>query len=186
MGKGVLIIMENLTIGPNWNVYLRYWYKNLNINSSKLNRQGVESDQMRLVEISRKNQLSEEERQKMLSNGFNEKYIVQDYSTPFEAIPLNGLKEMVLNWAYLLLVCVLLRFDLGKWIANMVAEGLTLRARSIRKRKVMELEKLSVKKRMEFSECPFVGSISTTSVDPALREVEKLFDLSKEKRSLIV
>lgn len=170
-----MTVFKDILVGSNFHVYYRYWYKQLNINSSRLNRQGTEDDQIRLIEISRKNQLSEDEKQKMLSNGFNDKYIVQNYSTRFEEVPLKGLKERLLYWGYLFVVGVLLRFDFGKRVAKSIIESATRRTRSIRKQKVIELEKISDQRR-GFAECPFAGSISTTSLNRALYEVEEFMD----------
>lgn len=174
MSEGVLTVFKDILVGSNCNVYLRYWYKTLNVNSYKLNRERYEDDQMRLFEITKKNQLTEREREEMLKNGFSDKYIVSDYSVPFEELKLNGFKEWALYRGYLVVVGFLLKFDFGRSWTRQIIRSAMQRTNTIRKEKMVELEKLAIK-RMEFAECPFTGAISTRD-DPEFYEV---FDKSR-------
>ena len=169
MSEGVLTVFKDILVGSNCNVYLRYWYRLLNVNSRRLNRERYEGDQMRLFKIVKKNWLSDEERKEMLRNGFSAKYIVSDHNVPFEEFRLNGLKEWALYGAYRFVVGSVLRFDLGRNWTRTIIRNAMRRTNSIRSEKIGELEKLSVK-RMEFAECPFTGAIRTRD-DPVFYEV---------------
>ena len=57
-------------------IYIRYWYKILNVNCNELNNSLYEHDSIKLSKAPIKNQLSEEEKAIMLKNGYNNKYIV--------------------------------------------------------------------------------------------------------------
>ena len=59
-----------------FNVYMRYWYKILNVNCNKLNNSLYEHNSIKLSKAPIKNQLSDEEKSIMLKNGYNDKYIV--------------------------------------------------------------------------------------------------------------
>lgn len=168
MTEGVIAVFEDILVGANCNVYLKYWYKLLNVNASRLNREGYEGDQLKLFKISKKNQLTDEERQTMLKNGFNDKYIITDPNVPFEDFKLNGLKERVLYRCYLFVVNTVLRYDLGKSLSRKVLKNAIAKTRTTRKEKIMELEKRE-NPRMQF-ECPFIGGINARD-DPAVYEV---------------
>ena len=169
MTEGTITIFQDILIGSNCNVYLKYWYKVLNVNSYKLNRERYEGDQMKLFKVSKKNQLTDEERQTMLKNGYNDKYIVSDHSVPFEEFQLNGFKERMLYQFYLLVIDRLLRFDFGKSLSRKVLKNAIVKTRQTRKQKVKELEKQE-SARMQFGACPFTGGVSMRD-DPVVYEI---------------
>ena len=169
MTEGAISIFQDILIGSNCNVYLKYWYRVLNVNSYKLNRERYESDQIKLFKVSKKNELTDEERKTMLANGYNDKYIVSDYSVPFEEFQLNGLKERVLYRFYLFVVDGLLRFDIGKRVTKKVLKNAIVKTRQARKKIAKEIEKQE-NDRMQFRECPFAGGVSMRD-DPAVYEI---------------
>lgn len=169
MTEGTITIFQDILIGSNCNVYLKYWYKVLNVNSYKLNRERYEGDQLKLFKISKKNQITDEERQMMLKNGFNDKYIVSDPSVPFEEFRLNGFKERMLYRFYLIVVNTLLKFDFGKRLSRKVIKNAMADTRLKRKDKVKQMERQE-NDRMQFNECPFVGGINTRD-DPIVYEI---------------
>lgn len=171
MSQGVLFAFKDLLVGANCNVYLKYWYKVLNINSYKLNRIKYEHDEMQFFKISKKNWLTEDEKEEMLKNGYNDKYIVFDPKVPFEEFELNGFKERLLYKCYLFLVNTLLKYDFFKNVTRDFVRNAMIKTREIRKEKVNELEKIT-NKRYEFTECPFTGSIMTNDI-PDLYSVNK-------------
>ena len=154
MSEGILFTFKDILVGSNCNVYLRYWYKALNVNSYKLNRSTYEHNKMQFFEISSKNQLTDEEKKTMKDNGFNDKYIVSDYSIPFEEFKLNGLKENFFYWCYLILVNIVLKYDWGKNFTKGIIRNAILKTSKTKKNKIIELEK-NQSERFEFPECPF-------------------------------
>ena len=157
MTEGVLLTFKDILVGSNCNVYLRYWYKTLNVNSYKLNRSTYEHNTIQFFEISKKNQLTDEEKKAMLENGFNNKYIVSDYSVPFEEFKLNGFKERMLYKGYLILINTVLKYDWGKNFTKGIIKNAILDTRKSKKEKIMELDKIE-DERFEFAECPFTNT----------------------------
>ena len=172
MSECVLTVFKEILIGTNCNVYLKYWYSKLNVNSFKLNRSTYEHDKIEFFEITKKNQIADEEKAIMLKNGFNDKYIVTDYLLPFEDFKLNGFKERMLYRLYLILVNQVLKYDWGRKFTKNVIRNAMFKTRSIRKQKVAEFEKIQ-NKRFEFSECPFAGGIETKEYPDIYEEAKK-------------
>lgn len=170
MSEAIVTVFKDILIGSNCNVCLKYWYRVLNVNSYRLNREGYEGDQMKLFNISsNKNPLSDEEKAAMLKKGFNDKYRVSNYNVPFEELKLNGPIEWVLYLGFLFIVGCLLRFSIGRSLTRTIIRRAMRKTNSIRTAKIEELKKLQTK-RTEFSECPFTGTISTKD-DPAFYTV---------------
>ena len=157
MTEGVLLTLKDILVGLNCNVYLRYWYKVLNVNSYKLNRSKYEHSGMQLFEVSKKNQLTDEEKKAMLDNGFNDKYIVSDYSIPFEEFKLNGFRDRMIYRGYVMLVNTVLKYDWGKRFTKDMIKKALLETRKIKKEKIMQIEKIQ-NERFEFPECPFTNT----------------------------
>lgn len=173
MSQGFLTVFKDILKGTNCNVYLKYWYKVLNVNSYKLNHETYEHDRLEFFKISKKNQLTEEEKKEMLKNGFNDKYIVSNPSVQFEDFKLKGMTEQILYKLYSLVVGKLLKYKSGRHFTRDFIRNKIFETRENQKKIESKLEK-NYDKRFEFSECPFAGKIDTKLYPDIYQEELKL------------
>lgn len=156
MSECIITVFSDLLLGAmQCNVFLRYWYKTLNANSYKLNRKAYEHNDIELFKITKKNQLSDDERKEMLKNNYNDKYMVTDSQIPFEEFKLTGIKEKILYKLLKFSIDNVLKFKAGRFIGREMVQTGIVRMRRNKRKIIDSLDKKKVNNRFQFNECPF-------------------------------
>lgn len=159
MSECLMTVFKDVFIGTNINICLRYWYKVLNVNSYKINRENYEHNDIEFFKITTKNQLTGDEKKEMIKNNYNDKYLVTNPSLPFEKFKLNGLKEKILYQLFLFVINVALKYKIGRDIARSVIRNAILKSIKIKKEIFNRCDKITNDRfkfqPYQFQKCPF-------------------------------
>jgi len=158
MVKGTVQGLRPLLPYVRFKSYLKFWYKTLNINSYKLNSLTEVTDKYEFLNKEIKTELTEEERKLMLSNGYNDKYIVPNPNIPFEELKLDEFIEKFCYNLYLFNVNTMFKAKFFRNLSRKTNKGRANRALR-KKNEHMDYMAKKFDEKNQYPACPFAGNI---------------------------
>lgn len=158
MSEGTSIGLRPVLPYIRWKSFLKFWYKNLNINGHKLNNSDLKSDQYEFINYEIKTELTEDEKKLMLNNGYNLRYIVPNPHVPFEELKLDKFSEKFYYNFFIFNIKTLFR---SRFIRNMTRKTSKGRANRALKNKKYYTDYMhkNYDETNQYPACPFAGTI---------------------------
>ena len=156
MGKAASFGFERMISYMRWSSFISYWYKVLNINAHKLNNSKLEGDKYEFILDPIKTELTDEDKELMIKNGYNTKYIVQHPEIPFEELVVEE-EDKKFYEDYVYKINSVFKRKWLMWIVNYFNGNMFEGARA---KKQFHMDYLKENHGdMKFSACPFASSI---------------------------
>lgn len=160
MAQGTTLALQQVITYYKFKSFVGYWYKVLNINAYKLNRANLDSDKYEFPNEPLKTELTDKDKELMIKNGYNLKYVVQNPDLPFEEIELDTFADKINQYVYKFFVNVVFRFQTIRNFLNKSSYNINDKLLN-GKQNITEMLKENFDDHMNYPACPFTGFIKS-------------------------